>query len=133
MAAARLFFEKGVSLFPYTGQMRARDSHMRDRIQELMESHENARFLHICGWQHLRDPRGLYAPLNPHKVFIHDKAFVFDLGNVILPFDNHRIAEKLHVRSALKDRYTPSDIFDYLFDWEKGSIKRLRRRLFLVP
>ncbi len=50
------------------------------------------------------------------------KLFVFDLGNVILPFDNHQIAEKLHGRSGLRDTCTPSDIFRYLFDWEKGSI-----------
>jgi glucose-1-phosphatase len=50
------------------------------------------------------------------------KLFVFDLGNVILPFDNHQIAEKLHRRSALKDSCTPPDIFTYLFDWEEGSI-----------
>lgn len=75
MAAARLFFEKNVSLFPYTEEMRARDSHMRDRIGKLMESHPHGRFLHICGWRHLCDPCGLYAPLNPQKVFLHDKAF----------------------------------------------------------
>jgi glucose-1-phosphatase len=50
------------------------------------------------------------------------KLFVFDLGNVILPFDNRQIAEKLHRRSALKDSLTPSDIFEYLFDWETGSV-----------
>ncbi len=74
MAAARLFFEKGVSLFPYTEEMRARDSHMRDRIRELMASHKAACFLHICGWQHLSDPHDLYTPLNPQKAFIYDKA-----------------------------------------------------------
>jgi hypothetical protein len=75
MTAARLFFEKGLSLFPYTEEMCARDSHMRDRIGELMESHRAARFLHICGWQHLSDPHGLYAPLNPKKAFIYDETF----------------------------------------------------------
>jgi hypothetical protein len=73
-AVARLFLEKGVSLFSYTEEMRARDSHMRDRIRSLMESHGTARFLHICGWQHLSDPLGLYTPLNPRKVFIYDEA-----------------------------------------------------------
>lgn len=72
--AARLFFEKGVALFPYTEEMCMRDRHMRDRIKELMGSRTGARFVHICGWQHLRDPYGLYGPLNPRKVFIHDKA-----------------------------------------------------------
>jgi hypothetical protein len=74
MAAARLFFEKGLSLFSYTEEMLTRDRHMRDRIGELMDSHGKGRFLHICGWQHLKDPGGLYAPLNPHKVFVYDKA-----------------------------------------------------------
>ena len=50
------------------------------------------------------------------------KLFVFDLGNVILPFDNLQIAEKLYLRSALKETCTPSDIFRYLFDWETGLI-----------
>lgn len=50
------------------------------------------------------------------------KLFVFDLGNVILPFENRVIADKLHGRSALRDLYTPSDIFEYLFDLEHGSI-----------
>jgi putative hydrolase of the HAD superfamily len=58
------------------------------------------------------------------------KLFVFDLGNVILPFENHQIAEKLHRRSAVKDAYTPSDIFRYLFDSEKGSINGYEEGLF---
>lgn len=50
------------------------------------------------------------------------KLFVFDLGNVILPFDNRVIAQKLHARSALRDRFSPSDVFEYLFDWENGAV-----------
>ncbi len=50
------------------------------------------------------------------------KLFVFDLGNVILPFDNAPIAEKLHARSRRRDLYTPADIFSYLFDMKNGSI-----------
>jgi putative hydrolase of the HAD superfamily len=50
------------------------------------------------------------------------KLFVFDLGNVILPFDNRTIADKLHSRSASKDSFSPSDIFEYLFDWENGAV-----------
>lgn len=50
------------------------------------------------------------------------KLFVFDLGNVILPFDNRMIADKLHARSASKDRFSPSEIFEYLFDWENGAV-----------
>jgi hypothetical protein len=74
-AAARLFFEKGVSLFPYDDEMAARDRHMSDRIRELIDSsHGAACFLHVCGWQHLSDPYGFYAPFNPQKAFIYDKA-----------------------------------------------------------
>ena len=49
------------------------------------------------------------------------KLFVFDLGNVILPFDNRQIAEKLHARSVMKG-VSPADIFSYLFDLRCGSI-----------
>jgi putative hydrolase of the HAD superfamily len=49
------------------------------------------------------------------------KLFVFDLGNVILPFDNRPIAEKLHARSGLKG-VSPADIFTYLFDLRSGTI-----------
>lgn len=50
------------------------------------------------------------------------KLFVFDLGNVILPFENHQIAEKLYETSLVKDRCTPDDIFRFLFDYQKGFI-----------
>ncbi len=72
-ALARLFFRGGVKLFPYTEEMAARDTHMRDTIAGLMKLHHGPRLLHICGWQHLADPRSLYASLNPTKVFIHDE------------------------------------------------------------
>jgi glucose-1-phosphatase len=48
------------------------------------------------------------------------KLFVFDLGNVILPFDNRPIADKLRARSG-RD-CTSDDIFRYLFDLRDGSI-----------
>jgi hypothetical protein len=73
-AMARLFFDRGLSILPYTEEMGVRDREMRDRIAELMTSHKGARLLHICGWQHLCDPLDLYRPLNPTKVFIYDKA-----------------------------------------------------------
>jgi hypothetical protein len=73
-ALARLFFEQGLDTLPYTAEMEVRDRGMRDRIQALMACHGGARFLHICGWEHLRDPLNLYDPLNPTKVFIYDKA-----------------------------------------------------------
>jgi putative hydrolase of the HAD superfamily len=50
------------------------------------------------------------------------KLFVFDLGNVILPFEHHQIAVKLHDASLIKDRFTPDDIFRYLFDYQKGFV-----------
>jgi len=50
------------------------------------------------------------------------KLFVFDLGNVILPFEHHQIAVKLHEASLIKDRFTPDDIFRYLFDHQKGFV-----------
>lgn len=50
------------------------------------------------------------------------KLFVFDLGNVILPFEHRQIAVKLHETSLVKDRFTPDDIFRYLFDHDKGFV-----------
>ncbi|MDD3845932.1 MAG: HAD hydrolase-like protein [Syntrophorhabdaceae bacterium] len=50
------------------------------------------------------------------------KLFVFDLGNVILPFEHHQIAAKLHETSLIKDRFTPDDLFRYLFDHQKGFV-----------
>ena len=71
---ARLFFHEGVRLFPYTEEMDERDRHMRDRIAELMAHPGTPKVLHVCGWQHLADPHGLYSSLDPKKVFIHDEA-----------------------------------------------------------
>jgi hypothetical protein len=73
-AQARLSFERGVNVCSYTEEMGVRDREMTARIGALMARHENARFLHICGWQHLRDPLNLYSSFNPTKVFIYDKA-----------------------------------------------------------
>ena len=50
------------------------------------------------------------------------KLFVFDLGNVILPFDNRQIAEKLYASSEAKGACSPADIFGYLFDLRDGSV-----------
>jgi putative hydrolase of the HAD superfamily len=50
------------------------------------------------------------------------KLFVFDLGNVILPFDNAPIVEKLHARSRRPDLYSTAEMFSYLFDMKNGSI-----------
>ncbi len=70
---ARLFFEKGVRVFPYTEEMHIRDRYMRDRIASLRKRSPASRLLHVCGWQHLSDPCSLYSELNPTKVFIYDK------------------------------------------------------------
>ncbi len=50
------------------------------------------------------------------------KLFVFDLGNVILPFNHRQIADKLYARSEAKDIFSSADIFRYLFDFSCGSI-----------
>lgn len=47
---------------------------------------------------------------------------LFDLGNVILPFNHYQIAEKLSRFSQKKEFQDPERIFSYLFDFEKGSI-----------
>jgi glucose-1-phosphatase len=48
------------------------------------------------------------------------RLFVFDLGNVILPFDNQPIAEKLWERSSKKR--SSREVFSYLFDVDTGAI-----------
>ena len=47
---------------------------------------------------------------------------LFDLGNVILPFNHYQIAEKLSRFTRRKEFLTPAEIFSYLFDFEKGAI-----------
>lgn len=73
ITAARLFFEKGISLNKYDTEMYIRDRYMSSKIRDLMKYCKNKKFLHVCGWQHLQDPSGVYTPLNPIKVFSHDK------------------------------------------------------------
>ena len=50
------------------------------------------------------------------------KIFVFDLGNVILPFEHTQIAEKLHEVSRIQDRFTPADMFRFMFDRDNGLV-----------
>jgi HAD superfamily hydrolase (TIGR01509 family) len=57
-----------------------------------------------------------------HCTSIMIKLFVFDLGNVILPFDNRQIAEKLYARSEAKGLCSSADIFRYLFDLCSGAV-----------
>jgi hypothetical protein len=71
-AAARLYFDAGIEMTPYTEEMRIRDRYIYRKIRVLMQHHSGKRFAHIAGWQHLKDPHGVYAPLNPVKVFPYD-------------------------------------------------------------
>jgi HAD superfamily hydrolase (TIGR01509 family) len=50
------------------------------------------------------------------------KLFVFDLGNVILPFEHRQIVVKLHETSRIQDRFTPDDLFKFLFDIDRGLV-----------
>lgn len=47
---------------------------------------------------------------------------LFDLGNVILPFNHYQIAEKLSRFTGKKEFYDPHKIFSYLFDFQNGAI-----------
>jgi FMN phosphatase YigB (HAD superfamily) len=47
---------------------------------------------------------------------------IFDLGNVILPFNHYQIAGKLSRFAQKKEFQDPQRIFSYLFDFEKGAI-----------
>ncbi|HYA33016.1 MAG TPA: HAD family phosphatase [Candidatus Bathyarchaeia archaeon] len=50
------------------------------------------------------------------------RLFVFDLGNVILPFEHRQIAVKLHKVSQIPDLFTPDDLFRFLFDRDHGFV-----------
>lgn len=50
------------------------------------------------------------------------KLFVFDLGNVILPFEHRQIATKLYEQSRDKARFAPDEIFTFMFERDKGFI-----------
>jgi len=50
------------------------------------------------------------------------RLFVFDLGNVILPFEHRQIAVKLHETSRIQDRFTPDGLFEFLFDRDHGLV-----------
>lgn len=50
------------------------------------------------------------------------EVILFDLGNVILPFNHYQIAEKLSRFSQRKEFQDPQKIFSHLFDFEKGSV-----------
>lgn len=50
------------------------------------------------------------------------EVLLFDLGNVILPFNHYQIAEKLVPFTKARDFQDPKKIFSYLFDYGKGAI-----------
>ncbi|MDI7259787.1 MAG: hypothetical protein QME90_07690 [Thermodesulfobacteriota bacterium] len=50
------------------------------------------------------------------------KVILFDLGNVILPFNHYQIAEKLSLFSLKEELRDPSKIFSHLFDFQNGAV-----------
>ncbi len=50
------------------------------------------------------------------------KLFVFDIGNVILPFEHRQIATKLHGSSSNPAAFSPEHIFDVMFDFKTGLV-----------
>jgi putative hydrolase of the HAD superfamily len=52
------------------------------------------------------------------------EVILYDLGNVILPFNHYQIAEKLSRFSRKKEARDPQKIFSYLFDFQKGVMNR---------
>lgn len=69
---ADLYFRKGVTAFSYDEEMAIRDNFMCHKIGILRKRCANGRFLHIAGWQHLRDPLSLYDRFHPVKIFPYD-------------------------------------------------------------
>jgi glucose-1-phosphatase len=55
--------------------------------------------------------------------------FVFDLGQVILPFEHRPIAHKLWRKSRKHERLTADEIFQDLFDLENGAVNRYEEGL----
>jgi putative hydrolase of the HAD superfamily len=56
--------------------------------------------------------------MNHHTI----EVLLFDLGNVILPFNHYQIAEKLARFSEGKEWSDPPHIFSYLFDRQEGAV-----------
>jgi putative hydrolase of the HAD superfamily len=50
------------------------------------------------------------------------EVIIYDLGNVILPFNHYQIAEKLSRSAQRREFQDPQKLFSYLFDLEKGII-----------
>lgn len=55
------------------------------------------------------------------------KLFVFDLGNVILPFDHRPIGTRLRERSEKRETLSADAIFGTLFDRETGLVNAYER------
>jgi len=52
------------------------------------------------------------------------EVILYDLGNVILPFNHYQIAEKLSRSAQRKEFQDPQKLFSYLFDLQKGVMNR---------
>jgi glucose-1-phosphatase len=52
------------------------------------------------------------------------EVILYDLGNVILPFNHYQIAEKLSRSAQRKEFQDPQKLFSYLFDLQKGAMNR---------
>jgi putative hydrolase of the HAD superfamily len=52
------------------------------------------------------------------------EVILYDLGNVILPFNHYQIAEKLVRFSPKTEKLDPKRVFSFLFDFENGAINR---------
>jgi FMN phosphatase YigB (HAD superfamily) len=65
-----------------------------------------------------RGDEGEWEEMNQSSI----EVILYDLGNVILPFNHFQIAEKLSRFSQRKEFQNPAKIFSYLFDFEKGAI-----------
>jgi putative hydrolase of the HAD superfamily len=50
------------------------------------------------------------------------EVILFDLGNVILPFNHYQIAERLSLYAQEREFRDPQRIFSYLFDLKEGKI-----------
>lgn len=59
-----------------------------------------------------------------HQLSVQDEieVILFDLGNVILPFNHFQIAQKLSPSVQEKELQSPEKIFSYLFDPKEGKI-----------
>ena len=57
------------------------------------------------------------------------KLFVFDLGNVILPFEHRQIATKLLERATGTTASSPQEAFSFMFDMENGLVNQYEEGL----